>query len=153
MNSKLKFIGSYKFTGDWEEVKTLFNNASESTRLLIVLALNCSFTQKDIATLEHSHIDWERGLIIRPRSKTGVPMKSKLWKITLDLLKKFATNPKKSDLVLIGENGQSLVSEKIKPDGTPYRVDSIRLGFVRKLVFSCFGNSCILMSRPFNTRR
>lgn len=70
-----------------DEVRRLIELASARTRLYILLALNCAYTQRDIATLEHSMIDWESGIVKRKRHKTGVPHKSKLWPSTLELLR------------------------------------------------------------------
>ena len=112
-----------------EEVKRLFNDASERTRLYILLALNCGYTQMDISTLDHRMIDWKTAVVTRPRHKTGQDSKSKLWPITLELLRKHATA--KQGLVLIGENGNPLLENKIKSDGTGTKTDSISLAFNR----------------------
>jgi integrase len=117
------------------EIKTLYGTAAERTRLFILLALNCGYTQADIASLEHSHIDLKGGQIVRNRHKTGQPQEHKLWPRTLALLRKHVTKPghRRPDLALMGEEGNPLVSEKIKDDGTPYKVDAIRLAFARLL--------------------
>jgi integrase len=118
-----------------EEIQTLYAAAAERTRLFILLALNCGYTQADIASLEHSHIDWTRGIIVRNRHKTGQPQEHKLWPRTLTLLRKHVTQPgqRHPDLAIVGEEGNALVSEKIKDNGTPYKVDAIRLAFARLL--------------------
>ena len=54
-----------------DEIKTFYNTAVERTRLYILLGLNLGYTQVDIATLEHSMIDWEQETITRQRHKTG----------------------------------------------------------------------------------
>ena len=67
-----------------EEVTSLLADASDRTKLYILLMLNCGMTQKDIADLQVSEVDWREGRIIRKRSKTGdrenVPtVNYKLW--------------------------------------------------------------------------
>ena len=46
------------------EIKTLLSKASRRTRLYILLMLNCGMTQKDIADLLHSEVDWEAKQIV-----------------------------------------------------------------------------------------
>jgi len=119
-----------------QEVQTLYAAANDRMRLYILLALNCGYTQADIATLEHGHIDWQTGMVSRQRHKTGQPQEHKLWPITLDMLKQHATQAgqRDPDLALLGAEGNPLVSEKIKDDGTPSKVDAIGLAFGRLLV-------------------
>jgi integrase len=114
-----------------EELITLYNAASQRTRLYIALALNTGATQVDIATLTHDMIDWKEGTITRDRHKSGVPGCWKLWPITLELLRAEATDPRESELVLMGEKGNPLINERIKNDGSPVKTDSIRLAFER----------------------
>ncbi len=118
-----------------EEIRTLYAAAAERTRLFVLLAINCGYTQADIASLEHSHIDWTRGMIVRNRHKTGQPQEHKLWPRTIALLRAHVTQPgcRHPDLAIVGEEGNALVSEKIKDNGTPYKVDAIRLAFARLL--------------------
>ncbi len=118
-----------------DEIKTLYAKAAERTRLFILLGLNCGYTQADIATLEHAHIDWTGGMIVRNRHKTGQPQEHKLWPRTVALLRKHVTKPgrRSPDFALVGEEGNALVSERIKDDGTPTRTDSIKLAFNRLL--------------------
>ena len=111
------------------EIKRLYDAANDRMKLLILLALNCGYTQADIATLEHSHIDWPQGTIVRARNKTGQPQEHKLWHRTLRLLREQATDPKTSALVLLAERGEPLVRTAIREDGTPSRTDSIGHSF------------------------
>ena len=103
----------------------------QRTRLYILLALNCGYTQKDISTLEHKHIDWKAGIIDRPRHKTGSDQKHKLWPVTLRLLKAEVSDPAKHQLALLGKNGNRLVTEKIRDDGIPSVTDAVKLAFNR----------------------
>ena len=112
-----------------DEVRQLINLASIRTRLYMVLALNLGFTQRDIATLEHSMIDWETGIITRERHKTKVPHKSRLWPSTLELLRGQAVDH--GGLVLVTENGKSLYEEQVNAKGNLVYRDPIRLAFDR----------------------
>ncbi len=137
-----------------DEIKRLYDTADGRMKLVILLALNCGYTQMDIATLEHSHVDWSTGMIVRSRSKTGQPQEHRLWARTLGLLKEQATAPEESSLVLLAKRGRPLVHATIKADGTPTKTDSISQAFSRlkkavnegrkksepeiKLPFKCF---------------
>ena len=114
-----------------EEIKALFNAASPRTRVYILLGLNLGYTQADIASLEHSMIDWTQAIVTRNRHKTGQPQKAKLWPITVQMLKQEMMDARKTNLVLLGENGNSLIVDTINDKGNPIRVDAIRLAFNR----------------------
>lgn len=45
------------------EIKTLLANSHKRTRLFLLLALNCGFTQKDVSDLKKSEVDWKGGRI------------------------------------------------------------------------------------------
>ena len=111
------------------EIKNLYTAANDRMKLQILLALNCGYTQADISTLEHSHIDWLQGTIIRARNRTGQPQEHKLWPQTLKLLKEQVIAPEKSSLALLTEGGEPLVRAAINGDGTPSRTDSIGAAF------------------------
>ena len=116
------------FTPD--EVKAMFAVANDRMKLFLLLGLNLGYTQVDIATLDHSMIDWKTGLVTRPRHKTGQDQQAKLWPLTLRLLREHATDSKTGP-VLLAESGQPLLSDKIKTDGNGTRTDSIRLAYGR----------------------
>jgi integrase len=111
------------------EIKRLYDAATERVKLYILLGLNCGYTQSDISTLEHAHIDWSRGMIIRARNKTGQPQEHKLWPRTLHLLRRQVTARRESSLALLAEGGQPLVRVAIRDDGTPSKTDAIGHGF------------------------
>src|SRR5688572_32724772 len=46
------------------------------------LPIYAGYTQSDISTLRHAHIDWQTGIITRPRHKTKGKQVHKLWPIT-----------------------------------------------------------------------
>ena len=115
-----------------EEVQTIFNAASQRTKLYIALAANCGYTQVDIATLEASHIDWNNGLIKRDRNKTRSPQVHKLWPVTITLLERECRQTQ-SGLVLLDQKGQPLKRDVIKLNGEVTTYDSIRLAFDRTM--------------------
>jgi len=112
-----------------DEVKGLYDAATDPVKLYILLGLNCGYTQSDIATLEHSHVDWGQAMIVRDRNKTGQAQEHKLWQRTLTLLKRQATPPRDSSLVLLSQSGKSLLQQTINADGKPSRMDAIGIGF------------------------
>ncbi len=119
-----------------EECHKLFALASPRTKCYIALALNCGYTQSDIATLEHSMIDWKNGVIKRGRHKTsdengdGPLQCHKLWTVTKRSLKAQATKTD-SGLVLVNEHGGSLLTRTLKESGVMKRIDNITDAFSR----------------------
>ena len=76
-------------------------------KLMMLLGLNCGYTQKDIATLEAKHII--NGRIKRGRHKTRVPTNFQLWTITASL---FPPNFEETEGPLIlASTGKSLLEE------------------------------------------
>lgn len=107
-----------------KECQDFYKNANQRTKLYILLGLNCGFTQIDIATLLHSHIDWVKGIISRKRNKTDAEQVHKLWPITLQLLKaELAPKKNGESLALLGQNDQKLVSDS---EDTTTRFDYVR---------------------------
>lgn len=119
------------FTPD--EVRKIFNAATRRTQLYIALALNAGYTQIDIATLEHSHVDFEKGEIRRCRNKTGVPQVHKLWAATHELLLMERTSPSDGGLMLLDAKGQPLYRETIRENGNTSKNDVIKLAFDRAM--------------------
>lgn len=114
-----------------EELKGLYRLASDKTRLYLLLGLNMAATQVDLATLEHSMIDWPTGVVTRNRNKTSVPTCFRLWPESLELLRKYATDPKEHKLVLLGSNGKPLVYDRINANASMTRIDTIRMAWDR----------------------
>ena len=117
------------------EIGTLLKEASERIQLYILLMLNCGMTQKDIADLNHSEVDWERGRITRKRSKTrhfeNVPEVSYvLWPRTRSLLRKHRTNAGQGP-VLVNAGGGPLRYEEVQANGKFKKNDNIRTAFSR----------------------
>lgn len=108
-----------------EQVHCLLQNSSPLMGACILLAINTGFTQVDLSTLEHSHIDWESGILKRLRNKTQVPSEYILWPETIAAVQAVRTNAKKSKLLLLSDTGKPLVRESFKDDGRLVRVDSM----------------------------
>ena len=118
-----------------EELKALLTDASDRTKLYILLMLNCGMTQKDISDVLVSEVDWKEGRIIRKRSKTSdaenVPtVNYKLWPETFRLLQQERA-PKSEDRVLVNSNGSPLLSEQITEGGKYLKTDNIKNAFDR----------------------
>lgn len=114
-----------------DEVRQVFLNASTRTRLYILLALNAGYTQREIALLEHAHVDWDTGVITRKRPKTSKPQVHKLWPSTLKLLRAEATPGGPKGLVLLGAKGNPLIVQEVRTDGMLRHNDTIRLAYAR----------------------
>jgi len=114
-----------------DQVRSLFNSANDRMRLFVTLGLNCGYTQADIASLTHDMVDFDGGYIRRDRQKTGVQSEHKLWTVTLDLLKRFATDPKTHTPVLLNSHGRVLYEETKKDDGRVTKKDTIGAAFAK----------------------
>ncbi len=118
------------------EVERLLGASSPSTKLYLLLMLNCGMTQIDIAELTHEEVDWKKGRVIRKRSKTrkngngkNVPSVSyPLWPETFRLLK--AQRSKHPTLALTNANGEPLKVEKIA-NGKALKKDNVRSAYCR----------------------
>jgi integrase len=123
-----------------EEVKTLLsgcNGFSERTKLFVLLMLNCGMYQSDISDIGEDEVDWVKGTLSRPRSKTpkGPRVTYKLWPETLELLRKFhaktaVPNDRRQSRVLLTEDGKPLVLYWLE-DGKMRRYDCIQSAFSR----------------------
>lgn len=125
--------GIVTFTKD--EIKALLTDASDRTKLYILLMLNCGMTQKDISDLLVSEVDWKEGRIIRKRSKTddceNVPtVNYKLWPETFCLLQQ-ERDAKSKDRVLLNSNGSPICTEEITKDGKYRKTDNVKNAFDR----------------------
>ncbi len=112
----------------------MFKVATPRTRLYVLLGLNLGYTQSDVASLEHGFVDWTANTVTRNRHKTGQPQLARLWPITAKLLQAEMTDPRKSALMLLGENGNRLVSETESANGKPIKVDAIATAFGRMML-------------------
>jgi integrase len=119
------------------ELATLLGQASERTRLYLhlLLTLNTSMTQKDIADLDWSEVDWGQGRIIRKRSKTRsseqVPLVNyKLWPEAMVLLEKHRSR-QSTGRVLLNARGEPLWQEQFDANGKYQKLDNVRNAFDR----------------------
>jgi integrase len=113
-----------------DEIRKLWNGASQRTKLYIALGLNCGYRQEDIASLLPEHLDLDARMIRRQRSKTGTAQPHKLWTVTSELLRREMA-PRGSAFALLDANGQRLVRVELRDDGGTKRNDPIRLAFDR----------------------
>ena len=106
--------------------------ADDRMRLFLLLMMNCGMYQADISALAPDEVDWQRGRIIRRRTKTAdndgnVPVSNYvLWPETLALLKRHRTDGE--ERVLLSEAGTPLVTTSV---GGKSRNDAVRLAFKR----------------------
>ena len=120
---------------DKDEIKTLLISAADRTKLYILLMLNCGMTQKDIADLLVSEVEWKEGRIIRKRSKTSgdenVPtVNYKLWPETFRLLQQ-ERDPKSKERVLLNSKGSPIWFEEITKEGKYKKNDNVKNAFDR----------------------
>lgn len=115
-------------------IKRLLAGATDREKLYLLLMMNCGMTQGDISGLRQEEVNWNKGIIVRKRSKTkqhqGVPTVSfPIWRSTLKLLQSFHT--KKGDYVLTNEDGGQLKTERITDDGKYTKTDNIAVAYYR----------------------
>ncbi|MBC8869807.1 MAG: tyrosine-type recombinase/integrase [Planctomycetes bacterium] len=118
-----------------QEIATLLPEASDRTKLYILLMLNCGMTQKDISDLDLSEVNWDAGRITRKRSKTknheNVPIVDyPLWPETLRLLRQERCK-RRSGRVLLNEKGNPLWYEEVGDGGKLKKNDNVKSAFDR----------------------
>ena len=123
------------------EVNLLLAEASGRTKLYLLLALNCGFTQIDMAELSRKNVDLTKGQITHRRFKTEteqhVPTVTyPLWSETAKLLqanlyKGDTCNRHGEPLALIGESGKPLVHKSYNKKNYLTKTDAIRNSFNR----------------------
>ncbi|MGB0597931.1 MAG: tyrosine-type recombinase/integrase [Rubripirellula sp.] len=116
-----------------DEVVEILAGAKDRERLYILLALNCGFTQQDIADLRPDEFDPDAGAITRKRSKTkghdAVPEVTRLlWTETKKFLREHASND--DERLLLNTTGRPLV--EVREDaGKVKRTDAIAKAMAR----------------------
>jgi integrase len=116
-----------------EEIKQLLGEASERTRLYVLLMLNCGMYPVDIALLRQDEVDWITGRIIRKRTKTrdrssNVPkVDYLLWQETFALLREHRS--KNPELVLVNAKGAPLWQYKEK-NGKVSKITNIQSAYI-----------------------
>ncbi len=114
--------------------KILSSTIEEKSKLYILLALNCAFYQKDIASLRQDEVNWKSRRIVRKRSKTSsaknAPVVSyRLWDSTFSLLKKFRSDD--PELVLLNKFGNPLRAITLTENNRGSKTDAIKLVWQR----------------------
>jgi integrase len=116
-----------------DELAALYAAANSRQRLYILLALNCGFTQQEMAALrcdEIHELEAEHPYVRHARTKTGVVGRWELWRETaLALIQRLGETPENDDcLALLSEDGNPLVHY-----GAKNKSDSVRLTWDRLL--------------------
>jgi len=101
-----------------KELTTIWKfNHHDRRQLYMLLALNCGFTQRDIATLRKTHcfdLASERPYIKRRRAKTKVMGKWRLWPETAYMLRQHFCKDKEQPLALLhGAKDRPLISRVV----------------------------------------
>lgn len=98
-----------------DELETLYAAASDACRLYMLLALNCGWTQADIANLGPEHLDLKASppYAHRGRGKTGTYARWHLWPETVTALKAATkrTRRKKGQPLLTTRRGTPLLRQ------------------------------------------
>ena len=96
------------------ELRTVYDAANERLRLFVLLGLNTGMTQSDIGQLRQDEVEWEKGRIVRQRTKTrkhhggSVPtVDYPLWDETARLLRDHRA-PDDQPLALLTTTGRPL---------------------------------------------
>lgn len=130
------------------ELVLLWQYAHPWDRAMILLALNCGFSKREIATLQKGEIvqKKDRTFIQRHRTKSDVYAEWELWPETCAALEYLGRRPNDTPYVVVNEKGNSLVqgtpkgneNQTIKNhwDRLLERVDADHSGFHR-LPFKC----------------
>lgn len=143
------------------EIRRMLASASPTTKLYLLLMLNCGMTQQDISDLHPDEVDWSEGRITRKRSKTrhesngknnNVPAVSyRLWPETFRLLQQHRSEDQKR--VLVNQKGKSLKVERLE-NGRVKKIDNIRTAYnrlIRKL--ANHKTSPLKIAKPLKTLR
>jgi hypothetical protein len=88
-----------------EELKTLWEYGTETSRVLMALALNCGFGIAEIGTLTRAEV--QGGYIKRIRWKSKVYGEWRLWPVTTDLLA--GVRPNATIWLLVTASGKQLI--------------------------------------------
>jgi hypothetical protein len=98
-----------------DELTTLYAEANDACRLYMLLALNCGWTQADIATLTAEHLKLRSSppYAHRDRGKTGIYGRWHLWPETIAAIKAATkgTRRKKDEILLRTKRGTVLVRQ------------------------------------------
>ena len=70
------------------EIHTLLAKSRPAMKAMILMAANCGFGNTDLATLNRSEVDLDRGWVDHPRPKTGAARRCPLWPETVAAFRK-----------------------------------------------------------------
>ena len=122
-----------------EDIQKLLKLASVQLRAMILLAMNCGLGNSDLANLPFSAIDFKRGWLNFPRSKTGIGRRCPLWPKTIRAIKAAMAErpdpktPEDDRLVFLTRTGKPWVRVTPREKGAAMVVDSITLEFGKLL--------------------
>lgn len=121
---------------DFKDLKRIIKDAPEQwaeyypLKLYLLLMANCGMTQKDIADLLVSQVDFKDGIIRRKRSKKqkrfegNVPtVQYKLWPLTVKLLRTYRSTG--SARVLVNREGGLLNGTTLNPDAASRKASKV----------------------------
>ncbi len=114
-----------------EEVRRLWTAADLRTRAWMALALNTGAGQADISDLRIREVSLESRVMDRPRTKTGIRARHRLWPITVELLaahRRSGAAP--DDRWFLNADGLPLTWTKMV-DGKYFHSDAIKNAFWR----------------------
>jgi len=116
------------------DLQRLLEASSDTTKLYLLLMINCGMTQSDIAALRRDEIDLEARTITRRRTKTrnhrNAPTTTyPLWSATLEMLKEHIAD--EGDLALVNRDGEPLVRRVRRADGKLKRTDNVKSALAR----------------------
>lgn len=81
--------------------------ASLKWQMAITLALNACLYPSELAAVQRSELDLERGTFVSRRSKTGVPRVAVLWPRTIELIRSYVElHPTEHDVLLLNRVGK-----------------------------------------------
>ena len=110
----------------YEDIRKLFAGSNDVLRLCILLGINCSLCQSDIANIRKKHIDFKNRRLRKEREKTGIIGDYKLWDITYEYIEKLKPkNFKPEMLLLTTSTGNPLKYERLV-NGKCVKSDSIK---------------------------
>ena len=125
----------------------LAKSPHERFELWALLMLNCGMYARDISDLKPSEVDWEKGRIVRKRSKTAQldstpTVNYPLWERTAELLRKHGC--RHGERVFLNRTGKPLVQQLFNANGKMKNFDSI---------YTCYRNAFPGHGKPLKALR
>jgi len=86
-----------------EEIRRMIDAAGQPLKAIILLGINCGYSNSDIGALPIKALDLDRGWVTFARVKTGIMRRSPLWPETVQALREWlATRPEPKDATHAG---------------------------------------------------